>query len=45
MANYVPVQYREVPMRQLSSSARGWREINVSTGKCGVRMFGIGFRI
>ncbi|KAL9699415.1 hypothetical protein quinque_002856 [Culex quinquefasciatus] len=32
MANYVPVQYREVPMRQLSSSARGWREINVSTG-------------
>lgn len=43
MANYVPVQYREVPMRQLSSSARGWREINVSTGKCGVECLGSGF--
>ncbi|XP_062543915.1 nuclear pore complex protein Nup160 homolog [Armigeres subalbatus] len=29
---FVPVQYREVPMRQLFSNSSSWREINVSTG-------------
>ncbi|XP_055603788.1 nuclear pore complex protein Nup160 homolog [Uranotaenia lowii] len=32
MDNFVPVQYREVPMRQLSSNVSNWREISVSTG-------------
>ncbi|XP_058462385.1 nuclear pore complex protein Nup160 homolog [Malaya genurostris] len=32
MTPYVPVQYREVAMRQLSSNSSKWREISISTG-------------
>ncbi|XP_053684351.1 nuclear pore complex protein Nup160 homolog [Sabethes cyaneus] len=32
MNTYLPLQYREVPMRHLSPNVSSWREINVSTG-------------